>query len=183
MDHNSCDPNAQNEDHACPLPLVGDVYMSGELSFMSRDLALYMTNTTLLPPKRRADITIRSHEDVSLSNYVISIGTNVTIVEIPRALVLRKWKLTAEPKWRADPFAKTLWAHTSMYLGGYYKPIYTFRVTWREFLVYWCSGKSRVVVSWLLTTGFVSSPLHSTYVSLSHFSLCIMNDNTDRWQI
>jgi hypothetical protein len=144
MDRNSCDPK-EKSDHPCPLPLVGEVYMSGELSFMSRDLALYITNTTTLPNSRRKAITIGSHEDVSLSNYVFSIGQAVEIIDIPKDRVLRKWKLTAEPKFVDAPFEKSLWAHTSMYLGGYYKPIFQFRQTWREFLVYWCSGKTKIV--------------------------------------
>jgi hypothetical protein len=52
MDRNLCDPETK-EDHACPLPLVGPVYMSGKLSFMSRDLALYnIRDTSLLPNNR-----------------------------------------------------------------------------------------------------------------------------------
>ena len=40
----SCDLNATDHDHACPLPLVGDSYMSGEFNFMSIDLFLIVFN-------------------------------------------------------------------------------------------------------------------------------------------
>ncbi|KAG7338820.1 hypothetical protein IV203_012740 [Nitzschia inconspicua] len=58
-------------DHPCPLPLVGRSYMSGELNFMSMDLAAYIAS----PYCPRARLTI-PHEDVSLSNYVYSYLNN-----------------------------------------------------------------------------------------------------------
>ncbi|KAL3924805.1 MAG: hypothetical protein SGILL_000815 [Bacillariaceae sp.] len=63
-------------DHACPLPLVGPSYMSGELNFMSMDLARYIVSDDC----PREELTI-PHEDVSLSNYVYSYTTNVAYHE------------------------------------------------------------------------------------------------------
>ncbi|KAG7373718.1 galactosyltransferase [Nitzschia inconspicua] len=61
----------QTWDHPCPLPLVGRSYMSGELNFMSMDLAAYIAS----PHCPHASLTI-PHEDVSLSNYVYSYLNN-----------------------------------------------------------------------------------------------------------
>jgi hypothetical protein len=58
-------------DHPCPLPLVGRSYMSGELNFMSMDLARYIASDDC--PRERVTIP---HEDVSLSNYVYSYTSN-----------------------------------------------------------------------------------------------------------
>jgi hypothetical protein len=99
MDCNLCDPEKKEDDQACLLPLVGPVYMSRELSCMSQDLAMYVTNALLLPNNRPSSVTIPLHEDVSLSNYVFSIGDNVQILDIPKQRILHKWKLTAERKY------------------------------------------------------------------------------------
>jgi hypothetical protein len=66
----NCELNA-TYDHDCPLPLVGRSYMSGELNFMSMDLAQYIVSKYCPRPT----LTI-PHEDVSLSNYVYSYETN-----------------------------------------------------------------------------------------------------------
>ncbi len=58
-------------DHPCPLPLSGRSYMSGELNFMSVDLATYIASDSC----PRDEWTI-PHEDVSLSNYVYSYTNN-----------------------------------------------------------------------------------------------------------
>ncbi|OEU19567.1 hypothetical protein FRACYDRAFT_235625 [Fragilariopsis cylindrus CCMP1102] len=58
-------------DHECPLPLSGRSYMSGELNFVSIDLAIYITSD-LCP---RDSWTI-PHEDVSISNYIYSYQNN-----------------------------------------------------------------------------------------------------------
>jgi len=58
-------------DHPCPLPLSGPSYMSGELNFMSVDLATYIASDDC----PRDEWTI-PHEDVSLSNYVYSYTNN-----------------------------------------------------------------------------------------------------------
>jgi hypothetical protein len=63
-------------DHACPLPLVGPSYMSGELNFLSMDLAKYIASDAC--PRKALTIP---HEDVSLSNYVYSYETNVVYHE------------------------------------------------------------------------------------------------------
>ena len=61
----------QTFDHPCPLPLVGPSYMSGELNFMTMDLARYIVSDDC----PRDELTI-PHEDVSLSNYVYSFVNN-----------------------------------------------------------------------------------------------------------
>jgi hypothetical protein len=61
--------------HPCPLPLVGDSYMSGELNFMSMDLAAYVVSDDC----PRDSITL-PHEDVSLSNYVYSYTNNSKVI-------------------------------------------------------------------------------------------------------
>ncbi len=58
-------------DHPCPLPLSGPSYMSGELNFMSVDLATYIASDDC--PR---DQWIIPHEDVSLSNYVYTYTNN-----------------------------------------------------------------------------------------------------------
>ena len=66
----NCEMNA-TFDHDCPLPLVGRSYMSGELNFMSVDLARYIVSKYC----PRSKLTI-PHEDVSVSNYVYSYQNN-----------------------------------------------------------------------------------------------------------
>eukprot|EP00529_Nitzschia_sp_RCC80_P013205 CAMPEP_0113456078 /NCGR_PEP_ID=MMETSP0014_2-20120614/8701_1 /TAXON_ID=2857 /ORGANISM="Nitzschia sp." /LENGTH=586 /DNA_ID=CAMNT_0000347519 /DNA_START=210 /DNA_END=1967 /DNA_ORIENTATION=+ /assembly_acc=CAM_ASM_000159 len=68
----NCELNA-TYDHDCPLPLVGRSYMSGELNFMSVDLARYIVSKHC----PRNTLTI-PHEDVSLSNYVYSYKNNTS---------------------------------------------------------------------------------------------------------
>jgi hypothetical protein len=121
MDRNSCDSDDEESDHPCPLPLVGEVYMSGELSFISQDLALYITNTTMLPSSRRKPITTGSHEDVSLSNYVFSIGEDVEIIDIPKDRVLRNEGLCATWQKAAHPYNQTLRGHSVKSSGGVFK--------------------------------------------------------------
>jgi len=58
-------------DHPCPLPLSGPSYMSGELNFVSVDLAIYIASDDC--PRDQWTIP---HEDVSLSNYVYSYTNN-----------------------------------------------------------------------------------------------------------
>ena len=58
-------------DHPCPLPLSGPSYMSGELNFVSVDLATYIASNDC--PR---EIWTIPHEDVSLSNYVYSYTHN-----------------------------------------------------------------------------------------------------------
>jgi Galactosyltransferase len=59
------------KDHPCPLPLAGPSYMSGELNFMTMDLATYIVSNDC--PRTKWTIP---HEDVSLSNYVYSYVDN-----------------------------------------------------------------------------------------------------------
>jgi hypothetical protein len=67
-----CDKNF-TFDHPCPLPLSGPSYMSGELNFLSVDLAIYIASDDC--PRDQWTIP---HEDVSLSNYVYSYTNNTT---------------------------------------------------------------------------------------------------------
>ena len=126
-------------DHPCPLPLVGPSYMSGELNFMSMDLARYIVSDDC----PREELTI-PHEDVSLSNYVYSYTNNtvyhdrmrrqnspqhdysnhdnnhnhtIDIISINKTRILITPTLTAD--WeqinvRMDPeiFSKLLWGHS-----------------------------------------------------------------------
>mmetsp|Transcript_25849 Transcript_25849/g.61242 ORF Transcript_25849/g.61242 Transcript_25849/m.61242 type:complete len:777 (+) Transcript_25849:2560-4890(+) len=88
-------------DHPCPLPLVGPSYMSGELNFMSVDLASYITCDRC----PRSNITIRQHEDVSMSNYVYSFlhqqdepsSAAIEVVSIDPSKILRTMDSTAAP--------------------------------------------------------------------------------------
>jgi hypothetical protein len=60
FDNHMCDMSIINDTHPCPLPLVSDRYMSGELYFMSPDLASFIGSNQV----NRQKLTIR-HEDVS----------------------------------------------------------------------------------------------------------------------
>jgi hypothetical protein len=147
----SCNPNI-TDDHPCPLPLVGNVYMSGELSFMSPALASFITS----PQCDRKAVTI-SHEDVSISNYVYSHPQDVTTVMIRKDQVLRNLKtkkrerllrnvayrfgLTADWHVKKNPFNDTLWVHSVSSSGGYFKDLDNFRATWEEYRDYWNPGR------------------------------------------
>jgi hypothetical protein len=146
FDKHTCDRKASRKDHqTCPLPLVGEVYMGGELTFMSRDLALHITDASLLPSYRRRNVTIDAREDISISNYVFSTDEPVEVIDIPKNQVLRKWKLSLQDTWLEDPFSDTLWAHSPIKSGGFFSSVSRFRRTWREYLVYMCSKKHRPV--------------------------------------
>jgi hypothetical protein len=141
-DKNYCDPN-EKDDHPCPLPLVGDMYMSGELSFMSPDLADFITSSKC----DRKAITI-SHEDVSLSNYVFSHPLPVHVVKVEQDQILRnvikklflKRGQTAAFHRKKEMFRGTLWAHSIAMSGGYFKDLKNFRVSWKEFEYWWTSN-------------------------------------------
>jgi hypothetical protein len=69
--NHTCDATLLNHTHPCPLPLVGDRYMSGELYFMTPDLASFIGSKQV----NRQKLTIR-HEDVS-SPYFSILNSNV----------------------------------------------------------------------------------------------------------
>jgi hypothetical protein len=60
-----------DDGHECPLKLVGRSYMSGEMNFLSMDLAQYIVSDEC--PRKQLTLP---HEDVSLSNYVYSYINN-----------------------------------------------------------------------------------------------------------
>jgi hypothetical protein len=130
MDEYSCDPNI-TEDHSCPLPLTGPLYMSGEVYFMSPDLAKCITSSQV----NRSSLTIR-HEDVDIGNFVHSCPEELRIVKIDRSKVLRNRMYNAD--WDASKkfFTGTFWGHSLASSGGYFKYSHHIRKTWRQFQAY-----------------------------------------------
>jgi hypothetical protein len=148
----------QTFDHACPLPLVGPSYMSGELNFMTMDLARYIVSDDC----PRDELTI-PHEDVSLSNYVYSFvnntkyhekrpdlvgqkedsNTHIEIVSVNTSQILITPTLTAG--WNKVSLGKNpelfsffLWGH-SIKRGKHkqflaWKNDSTFRLYWEKFM-------------------------------------------------
>lgn len=135
----SCDLDAINHDHACPLPLVGDVYMSGELNFMSVDLANYITSKDC----PRDNVTLATHEDVSLSNYVFTSPQKVQVVAVPGTALLITRELDAEwhkidLKNQPEKYLDFLWGHSPRKARHeYFKNLRSFRKIWDKFLRYW----------------------------------------------
>jgi hypothetical protein len=146
--------------HACPLPLVGDTYMSGELSFMSMDLARYIASDAC----PRENITI-PHEDVSLSNYVYSYtnntlitpnttDTNIDRIFVPRERVLLTFNQSADWNSRRvgqsvnlrKQFRKFVWGHCNPRpmkndaLYTYFKDPQKLRKVWNDFVMYYYQG-------------------------------------------
>jgi hypothetical protein len=140
MYEDSCDPNV-TEEHACPLPLVGSLYMSGELYWMSPDLADFITS----PHVDRNSLMIR-HEDVDIGNFVYSHPKSIRDVKMPLDRVLRDRRFDA--KWRHKPetFTNTLWGHSLRSSGGYFnKNLFYFRKMWRQYQAYWDSPRRQKV--------------------------------------
>jgi hypothetical protein len=152
----------QNEKHhVCPLPLVGDTYMSGELSFMSMDLARYIASDAC----PRDSITI-PHEDVSLSNYVYSYtnnpkvvtsnvaDTNIDRIFVHQERVLLTFNESADGKSGGagksvnlqKQFRKFLWGHCNPRpmkndaLYTYFKDPKKVRSIWQDFVTYYYQG-------------------------------------------
>eukprot|EP00536_Pseudo-nitzschia_multiseries_P017232 jgi/Psemu1/292922/fgenesh1_pg.1444_\ len=147
-------------DHACPLPLSGPSYMSGELNFCSVDLATYISSDDC--PREQWTIP---HEDVSLSNYIYSYQNNtayhreigiqynrdkvvehqhINIVSVNKSRVLLLPNMKAD--WTAVSFRKNpellrnreiLWGHSiargnyTMY--RYWKKDSKFTIFWKFF--------------------------------------------------
>jgi hypothetical protein len=135
----SCDLGAINHDHPCPLPLVGDVYMSGELNFMSVDLARYITSKDC----PRDNVTIATHEDVSLSNYVFSHPQEIHVVEVPGTKILitrgldAEWH-TVDLKRQPEKYLNYLWGHSPRKeKHEYFKSLHSFWKMWDKFSMYW----------------------------------------------
>jgi hypothetical protein len=74
-----CTDDGKEHDHACPFQLVGRSYMSGEMNFVSMDLAKYIASEAC--PRKQLTLP---HEDVSLSNYVYSYVNNTKYHERER---------------------------------------------------------------------------------------------------
>jgi hypothetical protein len=127
--NNSCDPNV-TDTHSCPLPLLGPHYMSGELYFMSRDVARFITSSNV----DRAKLAIR-HEDVDIGNYVFSHPLSIQSILVNRTKAMRsrgKGPLV-------DRFRTSLWAHTyseTRNANFNFKNLNYFRSIWRLYLVY-----------------------------------------------
>ena len=142
FDYN-CNPREVPHDHPCPMKLAGGLYMSGEASFLSSDLARIMTSKEC----NRTGWFI-SHEDVLVSNWAFHCAATVAnssvhVVPVRQHQVLRDretvdgWEKKVENR-----FLYTLWAHATVYYGGYFKSLSNFRATWGDFLVYWSSAFS-----------------------------------------
>jgi hypothetical protein len=127
MDKNSCDPTI-TEDHSCPLSLIGPSYMSGELYWMSPDLAKFITSSQL----DRSSLTIR-HEDVDIGNFVHSCPEEVSVVKIPKSRVLRNSKYNAEWNAPRNMLKKAYLGHSLTSSGGFFKYSHQYRKTWRRF--------------------------------------------------
>jgi hypothetical protein len=157
----SCGKNEKH--HACPLPLVGDSYMSGELNFMSMDLARYIASDAC----PRDNITI-PHEDVSLSNYVysytsnpkvtaITSDTNIDRIFVHQERVLRTFNQTfADMMSRRagqgvdlrKQFRKFIWGHCKARptdLFPYFKDPKKVRIIWNDFVMYYYKGLYQIM--------------------------------------
>ncbi|KAL3904606.1 MAG: hypothetical protein SGILL_010002, partial [Bacillariaceae sp.] len=146
--------------HSCPLPLVGDTYMSGEFSFMSMDLAKYIASDAC----PREDVTI-PHEDVSLSNYVYSYTNNTRLsptvsnttidrIFINQERILLTFNQSADWESRKTgksinlqkQYRKFLWGHCNPRpmkndaLYTYFKDPPKVRKIWNDFLRYYYQG-------------------------------------------
>jgi hypothetical protein len=146
--------------HSCPLPLVGDTYMSGELSFMSMDLAKYIASDAC----PRDNVTI-PHEDVSLSNYVYSYTNNTRLpatissttidrIFINQERILLTFNQSADWESRKNgkpirlekEYRKFLWGHCNPRpmkndaLYTYFKDPPKVRKIWKDFLRYYYQG-------------------------------------------
>jgi hypothetical protein len=126
---NSCDMNETNQPHACPLPLVGPYYFSGEFYFMSPDLAAFIASDQV----DRKKLAIY-HEDVDIGNFVYSHPKKISSFIIEHRQVLRYPDMDANYTIREFPFNDTFWAHTPSWGGGWYKKRVNFLTTWKEFL-------------------------------------------------
>ena len=143
-----CNPETRFHDHSCPLPLTGNLFMSGEVSIMSSALARMMTSREC---NRSAFLR---HEDVLLSNWAFdcaasTANSSVHVVPIRREQVLRGKGAVANwlPK-LPHRFSYVLWAHSTEQSGGYYKSEKNYRQTWADFVKYWnATNPTRTVVS------------------------------------
>jgi Galactosyltransferase len=145
--------------HACPLPLVGDTYMSGELNFMSMDLARYIASNEC----PRDNITI-PHEDVSLSNYVYSYTNNPLVsasrttidrIFVHQERVLLTFNESADWESRKagrsvnlqKQYSKFLWGHCNPRpmkndaLYTYFKDPVKVRKIWNDFVTFYYQGE------------------------------------------
>ena len=178
----NCRPD-NNSDHPCPLPLTGDLYMSGEFFIVSSELARIITSNGC--PNRSA-VTITSHEDVTLSNLIFhcaatvpsAASSTVQIVPIRWEQVLRSNNSPAGGLLTKEPhrFFNTLWAHSTTESGGYYKNATHYRQVWKEFVQYWSSTES---------SNFPKSVVRSTIGSFVIGSCCPQNSTADlqKWVV
>lgn len=162
--------------HPCPLPLIGDTYMSGELNFMSMDLARFIASDAC----PRNNVTL-PHEDVSISNYVYSYSnhsrvppavpsdgsdtstTNTTIERIfihpERILLTFNESADWESKVRGlsvdfeKRYRRFLWGHCINRPHRKDASLYTFfkqpekvRKIWKEVLTYYYNGMYRPII-------------------------------------
>jgi hypothetical protein len=126
---NSCEMNETNQPHACPLPLVGPYYFSGEFYFMSPDLASFIASDQV----DRKKLAIY-HEDVDIGNFVFSHPKPISSFPIENRHVLRYPEMNANNTITDFPFNDTFCAHTPSWRGGWYKDSGQFMTTWKEFL-------------------------------------------------
>lgn len=128
----SCDMEDKNQSHACPLPLLGPYYFSGEFYYMSPDLAAYIASDQV----DRKKLAVY-HEDVDIGNFVFSHPKKVTSFPIEHRQVLRYPNMDATDKITNHPFNDRYWAHTAAWTGGWFKSQAHFRTTWVHFKNYW----------------------------------------------
>ena len=154
----NCIKNDTQHDHPCPVPLTGEVYMSGELSVMSSNLAKIMTSKEC----NRSGLYIR-HEDILLSNWAFHCAATTTdskvhVVPFRQHQILRNrnnvdgWQHKFPHR-----YSYTLLAHATDWTRGYYKNITLFRQAWDDFLGYWHNASvAKTTVRYYLNSSFAS---------------------------
>ena len=144
-----CNPKSRHHDHSCPLPLTGGLYMSGEVSIMSSELARVMTSKDCI----RSPF-IR-HEDILLSNWAFHCAANITnstvhVIPVRQEQILKgkdtvaSWQRTTQQPKLPHRFYYTLWAHSTTHYGGYYKDFRNVRESWMDFVNYWNGSNSTI---------------------------------------
>jgi hypothetical protein len=113
--------------------------MSGELHFMSVDLARYIASDEC--PRNR--VTIPTQEDGSISNYVFSHPESVNVVRIPASKTLITRELDAEwnkvdLKQNPEGYLRFLWGHSPRKERfEYFKSLRSMQKMWRKARKFW----------------------------------------------
>jgi hypothetical protein len=139
----SCDINEENHPHPCPLPLLGDMYMSGSFYWMSADLAAFVASDAV----DRAKLTIR-HEDVDMGNFVFSHPQKINAINVHRKQVLMTRLMTLDWEYHTEAnFKGILWGHSEsgFWPGPFFKAERNYRKLWQQFQGWSLPGKKRKV--------------------------------------